>query len=159
MSIYRIIEEVLTEDPSGEPMALAAEVVRRVRRKQDFLPVVADAIRTQQRNRVRHIERSAGAALLSRFTTGKPMSFPKSEPGEAVAKFLSILHEPISFGDGSPPVTWGKATLEELKARREMLVKKRDGINRTIEQLDEAISVLEKSGARCLEDLIEEAVA
>jgi hypothetical protein len=68
------------------------------------------------------------------------------------------MAEPLRLGNGLV-TEWGKATLDELRQRREMLAKKRDGIDETIDKLDEAIRVLEETGAPCLSALVEDGLA
>lgn len=147
MTISEKVDQLLDRYPDADPNELAAALIASVNKK-DLIPIVADHIMFRQRNRVRSIEHRFADHFRERFMSGEPDSTPVD-----LTELTPLFKESFRMGNGKPPIVIGEATLEELQIRREMLLKKRDGLDRTITFLDWAISTLETTGARCLNDL------
>lgn len=80
----------------------------------------------------------------------------KAKMGKPASMSSELSSSPFAPGDGSR-VTWGEATIDDHRQRVAMLKGQRSGLDRTIKRHEEAIVALEKSGARCLNDLLAKA--
>ena len=156
MSIYTRIYRAVSADPEASAIDVA-EAVFRQSTKGDLLPLIAAEVRREQRKRVRTVEQRHGVVMMNHYR--KP-SAPISErvtlssSSDLVGRLRTFMEQPIRLFDGTS-TTWGKATLEELRQRREELQMQRAGIDESIRLLDDAIDVLLITKAKCLEDISE----
>lgn len=147
--INELIRIELDGDPNKDPRKVAEKVYTNLASneiKKEFLDLIVGRVESQQRAIVRQRE-----SYLSTFierATSKAKPKPPMPPD-----VKALLTTRLKVGDGTPDVTWGKATLEQLKARKEMLVKQRDALTTDIDRLDQAIKLLEQTGAGCLNQL------
>lgn len=154
MNIYTRVYRGVSADPDGTAQDVAESLMRQAT-KAELLPLLVAEVRREQRKRVRTVEQRHGVVLMNHY---RRQSAPVSKTigqvpaRDLVSRLRSFMDQPIRLFDGST-TTWGKATLDELRQRRAELVQQRAGISQTIGLLDDAIEVLEESGALCLADL------
>lgn len=140
-------------DPTAANEVIAERILREVD-KYDLAGLLEAEVAAVRREDVRRHERQGILKLTARFGTAKkPVTRTSTADRLKVLNDLRALRsKSIDLGNGRV-VPWGQATVEELRERRAMLVKQRNGIDTTVRQIDEVIAVLEREGAPCLDQL------
>lgn len=158
MSLASEITKVAQADPTGDPTALATNLLRRLT-KADLTALLAEEIAHQQRGVHAAAEASAFA---DKFTeTVRSGGLLRRSPSVPVPtdQFRALFDSPFKLGDGTA-VVWGEATVEQHEQRITFLSKLRDGLDRTIDRHREAIAAIRSAGVSCLAEIgVEEAVA
>lgn len=152
MNIYERIEKQVGYAPEAAADEIATDILRMCT-KQDLAPLLVAAIETSQRNRVRAVEHARWLNTMTelRERTGAIVAFPSAKSSvERLSELRSLLARQIKVGDGTL-TTWGQATLDQLRQRRAMLDSQRAGLSASIQRLDDAIGLLEQTGAPCLD--------
>lgn len=147
MNIYERINKEVAATTEATADAIAQRVMRMCSR-DDLVPLLVAAIENVQRAYVRRDEQRHLAKLVASF---RPSLLP-SVPSIGTSEFLPLLRRTIKVGKGNR-TTWGLATIEEHKTRLAMLMAQRNGLTETIRRHEEAIRLLEESGATCLAEL------
>lgn len=148
MNVHERIHKEVTAQPDADAAALSSEILRMCS-KADLEPLLVAAIENVQRGMVRSRERANFDRLMASI---QPQILP-TVPTFNSADFVPFLKQRIAIGDSSR-TTWGLATVEEHRARLAMLMAQRNGLTVTIRRHEEAIRLLEESGARCLADVV-----
>lgn len=144
MSIYETIRKE-AEASDADPADLAADIVAKVT-KADLVPLVEAEIRSTRRHTARGQERKA---FREAFNASK------EKPARVIPEGLrSLFATPFALGDGTE-VNWLLATSDQHRERIAKLSKLRDGLDRTISQHREAVTLIEEAGVSCLADLTE----
>lgn len=147
MNIYERINKECVAARDADATEIAERILRMCS-KADLEPLLLSAIETAQRGYVRSEEVKFLSTLMDAMKPSLLPSVPKYDPSE----FLPLLKRRIALGDGTA-TTWGLATLADHQARLAMLMAQRNGLTETIRRHEEAIRILEESGARCLAEL------
>jgi hypothetical protein len=150
-SLWDRIRTEIDFDPDATDQAIADRLLADIT-KHDLRPLLIDAIGTIRRDRVRHVERHLHPVVREYLDRPDVKAMSKVERMTAFNRLRGLRKETIDLGDGSV-VAWGRATVEQLKLRRTMLVTQRNGIDATVTQIDTVIALLEKEGVPCLDDL------
>jgi hypothetical protein len=132
-----------SEDPH-----LIAEGFLASRTKRMLVPILAEEVVHLRRDLVRGIE----VHVLTEIAPGPRRLTTAHQVREALGGLAPLLDQPYRIGDGRERRA-GEMTLEEWQLRRTMLLSQINGITRSIAVCDEAIAVLEKTRARCLDAL------
>lgn len=148
--IRQVIYEIVAANPERDARTIAVEVLAKCT-KNDLLPIVEDEVAEHMRNAVRGVEVAAFKSQYQGVTLAQSGVELVSAPVTR-EMFKRLFHKRFALGDGRE-VMWGKATIEEHSQRIEMLRKKRDGLDSTISRHMQAIIALQKSGARCLDEM------
>lgn len=132
------------------PKLDATKLARRAMKEvpELLVPVVADRVEHVRRSFVRSEEREAMAGFTRAL--GEYL-VPVTLRDRAAAGF-SFPSGTFALGDGVK-VEWGRATIEQHRQRVAMLQAIVDGTVATIRLHEAAIEALEKSGARCLDEV------
>lgn len=146
MNIQERINKEVTDQPDWEADQIA-ERIQRFCSKQDYWPLLIAAIQNRQRMHTRLMEDQRFAELMANLRPD-PLPLP-SMPAQSIGDFLPLLRRPIQIGDGTRS-SWGMATVDQHRLRLAMLMAQRNGLTQTIHRHEEAIRLLEESGASCL---------
>lgn len=153
MNIYTAIRRAIRTDPTIRPTELADDLIKKLTKK-DLLPLLVDAIKGEQRQRVHDLETKVMSGFVS-----TPIDFDTAyAPDQAVAQLLALADESFSLGDGTS-TTWKDATVPEHLMRIAMLEEQRAGIALTISYHRAAIGTIEKVGVTCLADALSKVAA
>lgn len=147
-AVREVISEIVAANPNGSIHDLALIVYDKVT-KAEMLPLLEDAVLFARRNRTRATEHRITTGFLRQFGS----SLPTVDAPDMQVAFRRLLHQSVRLGDGQE-TTWGKATVEEHLQRLEMLRAKRAGLDRTIRFHEQAVELLESTGASCLLDVV-----
>lgn len=150
MGIRIEIDKIASEHPTDDAYALAAALVKRMKR-DDFIPLLAEEIAHAQRGVVRSAEQAAFRAVY----TAKAKQ-PLAPPADLDA-FKSLFDKSFKLGDGND-ADWLGATEEQHLQRIAMLEKLRSGLDRTIERHREAVRLIRQHGVACLGDIPDAAI-
>lgn len=150
--LSRTVRNIVASDPKGDPRKLAREVLKQLP-QTELIKILAHLVVNEQRLVVLAQEREVFESFVNRTATSLAR---KRIMDSSADSFRALLQSPFAIGDGQK-VTWGQATIEQHQRRVMYLQKLRDGIDRTIEQHQAAIALLESSAASCLDDLESEA--
>lgn len=153
MNLRARIAELVAEHPDGDAANLARTLVNEIN-LDDVIPLIEETIKHVQRARTHSIEQRAQIDRLNilRTRTGCAMKTISAEERQQQLINANLLKAQWRDGSGKPVVI-GEATVEQIRARIEMLRKQRHGLDRTIEFMEECERALIESGARCLNDL------
>jgi hypothetical protein len=148
MNIYTRIAQAVSATPDTDAATIAAVVSGSVT-KSAMVPLIVAEVKHEQRRRSRLEEHRFGSLMVAHFRNA-PVTVASSSD---VSRLRRLLDAPIPLFDGES-VTWGRATLDQLRQRRAELVRQRAGLDQSIALLDEVIGVLETSGADCLDNAL-----
>jgi hypothetical protein len=157
VSIRTAIHNAILANPSASADDIAADVLKQVR-KVDVLPLVIDEVMLQQRYATRRMERSVTIRRLGPLLERSGSFAAASTEVDNRERLLVLMRQVWRLGDGST-VAIGQATLPEIEQRLDMLRKQHAGLSQTIKILETVQAELKRSGARCLDDLIDGEVA
>lgn len=137
--------------PKWDEAALARKAIKEV--PELLVDQVADRIRDHRRRQARAAEHGAVSDLLNAFA-----SLEAPAVGES-GRIVLPLETLFAQSDGTK-VSWGEATIDQHQDYVGILLKQESGLCRTRHLHDQAIQLLEKTGAKCLNELhLTEAVA
>jgi hypothetical protein len=145
MSLHDEIRKLAVAAPDDEPQVLAGTLLDRLPR-EELTDLIADEIRSLQRAIVRTRESDAFHVLFEAAA---------SRPGRPIAatpEFRSLFKEEFAVGDGTK-ATWGKATIDQHRFRVQFLTNQIEGLTATRARHEWAVTVLEQTGANCLEEI------
>lgn len=154
MSNIRATISATTKDHPNASTSDIAHAIAEQSTVADLYPLILDAVEHARRDGVRAAERAVTSQRLS-LIADRVYNQPEMNRPDCLASFLD---QRWRLGDGTV-VKIGEATLPEVRQRLDMLYRQRDGLNRTIEVLESIAGELERTGARCLNDLMIEDVA
>lgn len=146
MSLQRVMVAFAEEHPTLDEWALAQRFLEE-HPEQDLAPLLAQEFVRLWRVDTRSIER-----LLTRSRTAIVPLDSVRQHLDGIGGLSPLLHQPYRLGDGRQRRA-GQMSIEEWEARRTMLLAQREGIDRAVAVCERVIAVLQRSGARCLDDL------
>lgn len=163
MSIRHTIREAVAADPDATSETIARNILTTIN-KHDLLALLIEEVDHARRAVTKNHERAANVARMNAFLQRMSTSTPTPTTWEKVAEFDAMNRERIkqlmiqswSLGDGTK-VQIGEATLDQIRQRLDMLRKQHAGLGKTIEDLQTVERELVRSGATCLNDLLNRA--
>ena len=149
MTLLRWIEKLGDIDS----LSLASRIV-----KEDpglAAETVAHEIRHLKRGRAQRTEDKLADRFFSALTQASTAQIDGAIPifGEPI--HLMLPRSRFALGDGNS-VSWGEATLSQHEKRIGMLRAMWSGISETIKRHETAITLLQQTGAKCLNELLTE---
>lgn len=145
MTIRDVIRQEAESAINTDPLTVAAAVLAKVT-KADLLDLLAEEVKAVQRAAARSTERRAFRDVFI-----KTVDRPRAQVSDGLR---SLFATPFHLGNGEE-VNWLTASVEQHRQRIEHLSKIRAGLDRTIAQHEEAITLIEQAGASCLADITE----
>jgi len=142
MNMFQALRDVAEARPNDDPHEIAEEMISKLR-KADLVGLLAGAIASMQRTRVRKLEMSAFAPATAERVAE---AFARPDPIQA------LRGETFRLGNGRE-VSWDEATIADHRHRIDMLERIRAGIGATIQRHHEAIQRIESAGVTCLAEL------
>lgn len=127
-------EELLREHGDVDGVAVALRL--NARQREALEPLMVEKASNIQRNIVNRLERTVFA--------GKKVDLTELR--------AALVAQTFTLPDGRR-VCWGEATVEDHAERIVMLVKLRDGIDRTIGRHQRAIEAITEQGVSCLNEI------
>lgn len=144
------IRDAANAAPSEDPKVIAEDLLHNVLTSDDVIDILAEHVMHYQRLHVLSCEKRV---FQSFFKTNTSLSTTvRSSVADIAFQLSGLFDKEMKLGDGTS-VTWGKATIEQHEQRIAVLEKIRDGIDDTISRHREAISILQKAKAKCLEEI------
>lgn len=130
---------------SGEESdkAIAADVLAKLP-KRAFIDLVS--------REVAHIRRDLSRGAEQRAFREMFALADRAETELLVQPLQPIFENDFALGD-SFQAMWGSATVAEHRRRIALLTKIRIGLDDTIRRHEEAIALIERAGAQCLDDI------
>lgn len=152
-TLYETIRDAAAKNPEASPTEIAKQLLKRLSH-EELVNLLANEIARFQRNDTRGIERR----VFGKMANLVPLISNERQPlsRRIVSNDLSALQPllPKRFVlQGGVRVSWAEATTEQHRMRIEFLEKRRDGINTTISQHENAIEIIEAAGVECLGQL------
>lgn len=152
MTIFTTVIEAVERQPYGDTEAIASAIYKDCT-KRDLFPLLVDEVRHRQRAAGRAIEEKQIEAFLEKHRASGTLTPIVPAADESVAFLFSTLDQTFRLGDGTPPVSWGAATLDQHRQRAALLTRMRNGLNASIGRHEAAIDLLERTGVACLNDV------
>lgn len=163
MGKYKDLNQWIDDNDDGRTDRELANAAIRECSAEALVPAVENYVRMRRRDAVRREERSAIFYALfnegpgNSCLTGKRKKQILEKVGTELKKLEAFRRVEgfncvFALGDGRR-VTWGEATKEEHLQRVAILERMRAGIEDTIERHKEAVRLLERTGARNLNEL------
>lgn len=156
MDLRELIKQELNQSADDSDVVAARMIAAASRsdRTAWLQTLLSDKVDNVRRNGYRTVERAAFAAIYA--ATHEPVR-AAYDSCEERAKLVTLFRNTFALGDGRD-VSWGRATVEEHRIRISLLQKKADGIIKTVEQHEIAITLIEGAGVECLDQVPDAAV-
>ena len=156
LSIRDRIRAEFDFDPKATDERVAERVLRDVT-KYDLLPLLVQEVGIVSREEVRRREKAVIPHIVARFRPApRIQTSPEEQRARVHALRPSQVHKlrrsDLDLGDGTT-VSWGQATVEQLKRRVAMIDQHTKGLAETRELIVGVIETLEQTGASCLDEL------
>lgn len=144
MSLAAFLREQIARNPDTDSEILAARIVRQRECRDELAHALAREIDHMRRETARGVE----AHAFRRF-----FEVQRAGGAPCVAESLrAVFREKFALGDGSV-VEWGRATIDQHRARVAILSRQRAGIEATIARHEAAIELIASHGATCLDEV------
>lgn len=150
-----------SEYVAAHPDETDAELAKRavLDEPEMVIPIIAERIRHERRAPVREVEQEQVRKFLSGPHGWKNLKkddnyyLSAEKVRETVRRRASFLDDEIALDVDGNKVTWGEATVEQLRSRRSMLASQIAGTRQSMKLVDLAIKRIEEAGVSCLNDI------
>lgn len=144
VSVRDQIRAAFEANPDASPEAIAGKVYRKALKRDLFYLLLAE-VRGLHRELVRENELRSWRSTIDELQR----KHPRRDRID-----LGLLRQQIAIDLRGQRVSEGRMTSEQWAARRAMLIPQRDTLDYEITRCNEAIALLEATGAPCLDALI-----
>lgn len=152
MGVAEMVGKALEEQPDADPQDVARALWPRVKREMLY-PLFVGEIRRMQRDAMRTgAERAFHKAF---FAQRDETAVITVNADDAVGRFRVLFGKTLAIGNEKTRVLVEQMTREQWLARREMLAGNIRGLQRDVAICDEALRVLDETGAPTLGEVVD----